>query len=112
MLKKSFALAGTTTLQTLYTVPEGAIASWVMLWVSNTSGSNATIDVTYYNAQTSTTFTFFDDYTVSSKSFFTVGGNYNEFVHMREGDYIKISSTQPCTFVASVLEYDNNVRNL
>lgn len=111
MLKKSFTIEGTPTLQTLYTVPDYATAHWVMLWVSNTSGSNGTIKVTYYNAESSSTISFFDGFTVSAKDFFNVGGEYNEFVFMREGDYIQVSSTQTCTFLISVLEYDNSVNN-
>ena len=83
-----------------------------MLWVSNISGSNATIDVTYYNAASSSTLTLFNDHTVTSKSFFTVGGDYNEFLIMGEGDYIQVSSTQPTTFITSVIEYDNQFKNL
>lgn len=109
MLRKSFVVAGTTSLQTIYTVPDGALSHWVMMWVSNTSGSNATITVTYYNKELNTTFNFFDGYTVSAKNFFDIGGQFNEFVHMSEGDYIQVSSTQPCTFLISLLEYDNIV---
>ena len=112
MIKRSYALTATTSLQTIYTVPEGARTEWTMLWVSNISGSNATIDVTYYNAASSTTITLFDDYTVSSKSFFRVGGNYHEFLIMGEGDYIQVSSTHACTFITSLVEYDNQFKNL
>lgn len=112
MIKRSYALESTTSLQTIYTVPEGARTEWTMLWVSNTSGSNATIDVNYYNNASSTTIKFFDDYTISSKNFFTVGGNYHEFLIMGEGDYIQVSSTHACTFIASVIEYDNQFKNL
>jgi hypothetical protein len=76
------------------------------------SGSNATIDVTYYNAASSSTLLLFDDYTISSKAFFEVGGNFNEFLIMGEGDYIQVSSTHSCTFIVSVVEYDNQFKNL
>ena len=112
MIKKTFALEATTSIQTLYTVPDGARTEWTMLWVSNTSGSNASIDVTYYNAKANATITLFDTYTVTSKNFFTVGGNYHEFLIMGEGDYIQVSSTHACTFIASLIEYDNQFKNL
>jgi hypothetical protein len=112
MIKRSYALTATTSLQTIYTVPEGARTEWTMLWVSNISGSNATIDVTYYNAASSSTLLLFDDYTISSKAFFEVGGNFNEFLIMGEGDYIQVSSTHSCTFITSVIEYDNQFKNL
>jgi hypothetical protein len=50
MIKRSYALTATTSLQTIYTVPEGARTEWTLLWVSNISGSNASVTVTYYNA--------------------------------------------------------------
>ena len=112
MIKRTYALEATTSLQTIYTVPEGARTEWTMLWVSNTSGSNATIDVNYYNNASSTTIKLFDDFAVSSKNFFTVGGNYHEFLIMGEGDYIQVSSTHACTFITSVIEYDNQFKNL
>ena len=112
MIKRTYALGATTSLQTLYTVPDGARTEWTMLWVSNTSGSNGTVDVNYYNNASSTTIKLFDDHPVSSKDFFTVGGNYHEFLIMGQGDYIQVSSTQPCTFIASVIEYDNQFKNL
>ena len=112
MIKRSYALTATTSLQTIYTVPEGERTEWTMMWVSNVSGSNATIDVTYYNASAATTLTLFSGYTVTSKSFFIVGGDYNEFLIMGEGDYIQVSSTHDCTFITSVIEYDNQFKNL
>jgi hypothetical protein len=112
MIKRSYALEATTSLQTLYTVPEGARTEWTMLWVSNTAGTNERIDVTYYNAKADTTLIMFDDFLINSKDFFTVGGNYHEFLIMGEGDYIQVSSTKPCTFIASFIEYDNQFKNL
>lgn len=112
MIKRTYALAATATPTTLYTVPEGARTELVMLWISNTSGSNETIDVNYYNNTSSTTIKILDDYTISSKTFERIGGDYNTFLVMGQGDYIQVSSTQPCTFIASVIEYDNQFKNL
>lgn len=112
MIKRTYAKEGTATLQTLYTVPDGARTELVMLWISNISGSNGTVTVNYYNSASSTTIKILDGYTVSSKTFFRVGGEVNTFLVMGEGDYIQISSTQPCTFIASLIEFDNQFKNL
>jgi hypothetical protein len=112
MIKRTYAKEGTTTFQTLYTVPEGARTELVMLWISNVSGSNGTVSVNYYNAATATTIKILDTYTVSSKTFFRVGGEINTFLIMAENDYIQIKSSQPSTFIASVIEYDNQFKNL
>ena len=110
MIKKSRALSTTATLQTIYTVPNGKQAEWKMLWISNHSGSNGTFDVTYYNKESDTTFTFFDNHVLSAKDFFEVGGQYYEFVVMSEGDYIQVSATQPMTAVVSVIEHNDIIQ--
>ena len=110
MIKKSRALTTTTSLQTIYTVPNGKRAEWKMLWVSNVSGSNGTFDVQYYNAESGQTFTFFDDHTLSAKDFFQVGGEYYEFVTMSEGDYIQVSANHPMTAVVSVVEHNDIIK--
>jgi hypothetical protein len=110
MIKKSRALSTTATLQTIYTVPNGKQAEWKMLWISNHSGSNGSFDVTYYNKESDTTFTFFDTHTLSFKDFFEVGGQYYEFVMMGEGDYIQISATQPMTAIVSVIEHNDIIK--
>ena len=110
MIKKSRALTTTTSLQTIYTVPNGKRAEWKMLCVSNVSGSNGTFDVQYYNAESGQTFTFFDDHTLSAKDFFQVGGEYYEFVTMSEGDYVQVSANHPMTAVVSVIEYNDIIK--
>ena len=110
MIKKSSALTTTTSLQTIYTVPNGKRAEWKMLWLSNVSGSNGTFDVTYYNKANDATFAFFDDHTLSAKDFFQIGGEYYEFVTMREGDYIQISASQAMTAVVSVIEHNDVIQ--
>ena len=110
MIKKSSALTTTTSLQTIYTVPNGKRAEWKMLWLSNVSGSNGTFDVTYYNKANDATFAFFDNHTLSAKDFFQIGGDYYEFVTMREGDYVQISATQPMTAVVSVIEHNDIIQ--
>lgn len=112
MIKRTYALEATATLTPLYTVPEGARTELVMLWISNTSGSNESVTVKYYNNASSTTITILNGYTISSKTFERIGGDYNTFLVMGQEDYIEVSSTQACTFIASVIEYDNQFKNL
>jgi len=110
MIKKSRALTTTTSLQTIYTVPNGKRAEWKMLWCSNVSGSNGTFDVRYYNSESGQTFAFFDDHVLSAKDFFQIGGEFYEFVTMSEGDYVQVSASQPMTAVVSVIEYNDIIK--
>jgi hypothetical protein len=110
MINKSSALSTTATLQTIYTVPNGKRAEWKMLWISNISGSNGNFDVTYYSKENDATLTFFDDHALSAKDFFQIGGQPFEFVCLKEGDYIQISSSQTMTAVVSVVEYNDIIQ--
>jgi ABC-type phosphate transport system substrate-binding protein len=110
MIKKSKALMTTSTLQTIYTVPNGKTAEWKMLWISNHGSNNGHFDVMYYNKESDTTFTFFEDHQLSSKGFFDVGGEYYEFVVMHEGDYIQVSADTGMTAVVSVVEHNDIIK--
>lgn len=98
----------TGTLQTIYTVPDYKEADWVLMYITNTSGSNGTVTVNYYNAETSTTLPVLDGYTISAKDFFNIGGKFNEFIYLKSGDYIQASSTQTMTLLVSVIENNSN----
>jgi hypothetical protein len=74
------------------------------MYLTNTSGSNGTVTVQYYNAAADSTLNIFDGYAISSKEFFQIGGNVNEFILMRAGDQIKASATQTMTILVSVIE--------
>jgi hypothetical protein len=104
MIKKSYGVALTGTIATIYTVPSSKKAEWVLMYLTNTSGSNGTVTVQYYNAAADSTLNIFDGYTISSKEFFQIGGNVNEFILMRAGDQIKASATQTMTILVSVIE--------
>jgi len=110
MIKKSSALTTTTSLQTIYTVPNGKKAEWRMLWISNIHGGNGHFDVTYYNKANDATLTFFDSYILNAKDFFKIGGAEFEFVMMSEGDYIQISADRAMTAVVSVVEYNDVIK--
>lgn len=104
MIKKSFGAALTGTIATIYTVPSSKKSEWVLAYITNTSGSNGTVTVQYYDASADSTLAILDGYTISSKEFFQIGGNVNEFILMRAGDQIKASATHAMTLLISVIE--------
>jgi len=107
--KISAGAALTGTLQTLYTVPDYKDAEWVLLYITNTSGSNGSVTVNYYDASEDATLPILSGFTVTAKEFFTVGGEFNEFIYMKSGDYIEASATQSMTMLISVIENNSNV---
>jgi hypothetical protein len=110
MIKKTFGGALTTTLTDIYEVPAGKKAEWVMLYITNTSGSTATFNVKFYDASAATALTVFDGYSLSSKEFFQIGGDYNEFIFMEEGDKIQASSSAGMAILVSLKEYNDIIK--
>lgn len=110
MIKKTYGGVLSATPQDIYEVPTGKKAHWVLLYVTNTSGSTATFDVDFYDASETTTFPVFDGYSLSSKNFFQIGGEYNEFIHMAEGDKITASASGAMTLLASIIEYNDIIQ--
>ena len=104
MIKKSFGAALTGTPATIYTVPTGKKAEWVLLYIKNTSGSNGTVELDFYDASASATLSILDGYAISSKEFFQIGGPVNAFIMMGEGDSISASASQAMTLLISVIE--------
>lgn len=110
--KKSTGAALTGTLTDIYEVPANKRAEWILVYITNTSGSNGTYTLSYYDASASATLPVLDTYTISSKSFFQIGGQYNEFIMMEAGDKIQASGTQAGTILVSVIEHNATaVRN-
>ena len=103
-IRKSFGGALTGTAQDIYEVPAGKRAQWVLMYVSNTSGSNGNCDVDFYDASETATLPILDGYTVTAKQYFQIGGDYNSFITMEEGDKISASATQSMTILLSVIE--------
>ena len=103
-IKKSFGGALTGTSQTIYEVPAGKRAHWVLMYVSNTSGSNGNCDVDFYDSSATATLPVLDTYTVTAKQYFQIGGDHNSFITMEEGDKISASATQTMTLLLSVIE--------
>lgn len=104
MINKSTGSALTATLADIYTVPNGKRSRWVLMYATNTSGSNGTIDVKYYDSSASATLSVLEDYAISAKDFLQVGGEIHAFIMMEEGDKIQASSTQPMTLLVSFIE--------
>lgn len=110
MIKKSFGLALTSSYQTLYTVPTGKKAEWVLLYVTNTSGSTSSFDVRIWNEANQAYLTMFDSYSLSSREFFKIGGGENEFVMLAEGDKIEAMDGSGMTMLISVIEYNDIIQ--
>lgn len=110
MIKKSVGKILTTTLTDIYTVPSSKKAEWVMLYITNTSGSTQSFNVDYYDASEATTFPIFDAYSLSAKEFFQIGGDYNEFIYMQAGDKIKASATGSMTLLVSLIEHNDVIQ--
>lgn len=110
MIKKTFGGSLLTTNTTLYEVPVGKKAQWVLLYATNTSGSTSNFSVDFYDSSESATLAIFDGYGLSAKEFFKIGGEFNEFVSMKEGDKIigSCSTDNAVTMLVSVIE-ENDV---
>ena len=102
--KRSTGKALTTSLVDIYEVPANKRSEWILVYITNTSGSNGSYTLKYYDASESATLSVLDGYTISAKSFFQIGGQYNEFIMMEAGDKIQASGTQAGTILVSVLE--------
>ena len=104
MINKSAGAALTGTLADVYEVPTGKKARWVLLYITNTSGSNGTVTVNFYDASASSTLPVLSGYTISSKDFLQVGGTIHAFIMMAAGDKITASATQDMTILVSFIE--------
>jgi len=98
----------TTSLQDIYEVPEHKEAHWVLMYIVNTSGSNASATVNFYDASETATLPLLSGYTISSKDFFQIGGQFNEFIYMNTGDKITASATHSMTMLVSIIEHNSN----
>lgn len=110
MIKKTFGLSLTPSYQTLYTVPNGKKAEWVLMYVTNTSGSTSSFSVRYYNAASDTLLTIFNSYSLGANAFFKIGGGEFEFIAMGEGDYIEALDGAGMTMLVSVVEYNDIIK--
>ena len=110
MIKKTFGLPLSASYQTLYEVPAGKKAEWVLLYVTNTSGSTSDFSVRYWNNEASSYLTIFDDYSLSANEFFKIGGGDNEFIALKEGDKIEALDGNGMTALVSIIEYNDIIQ--
>ena len=112
MIKKTFGSSLLTTDTTLYEVPAGKKAQWVLVYATNTSGSTTSFSVDVYDSSEAATLTVFDGYSLSSKEFFKIGGEFNEFIAMYEGDKIVASSgtNNAVTMLVSIIEENDIIQ--
>ena len=110
MIKKTFGAPLQTTDTTLYEVPNSKKAQWVLLYATNTAGSTSNFTVGFYDSSESATLDVFDGYSLSSKEFLKIGGEFNEFIAMYAGDKIVAScdTNNAITMLVSVIE-ENDV---
>ena len=101
-------LANTKT--TYYTVPAGKKTSWLMTWVCNTSNSGANVSIYYYDATNAVEVPIFNAFTINSKTYLDIGGQYNEFVQMYEGDEIRALCTRSSTAIFSLTEESDIIK--
>ena len=110
--KRSVGAVLATSLTDIYEVPANKRAEWVLVYITNTSGSNETFNLTYYKASTATALAILDGKTLSAKDVFQIGGPYNEFIMMEAGDKIQASASASATILVSVIEQNATaVRN-
>jgi hypothetical protein len=110
MIKKTFGAALTTSYQTIYEVPIGKKTEWVLLYVTNTSGSTSGFSVRMWNEEAQAYMTVFDDYSLSSNEFFKIGGSENEFIMLKEGDRVEALDGAGMTLLMSVIEYNDRIK--
>ena len=110
MIKKSFGGVLTTSYTTIYEVPQGKKAEWVLLYVVNDSGSTSGFSVRMYNAQSDANIQIFDDKSLSDGEFFKIGGGTNEFIMLAEGDKVEALDGGGMTLLMSVIESNNIIQ--
>ena len=95
----------------VYEVPRNKTAEMVMLWITNTAGTNKTIEVSFYNAATDTTLVFLDGFVVNTNEFTQIGGEANTFVMLDEGDKLMAKGEANSDFkvIASLIENNKTV---
>lgn len=112
MIKKSFGASLQTTDTTLYTVPTGKKAEWVLIYATDTTGSTTDFDMDYYDSSSSTTLKILDGYSLSANDFFKIGGEPNAFIMMAEGDKIigRCKANNDVTVLVSIIEYNDLIQ--
>ena len=80
--------AGTETV--VYTVPDGYIAVWDLMYLHNSGGSTKTITVDWYDASENSHISVLSSYSMGSKAYFQFSGAGSGVV-MEAGDEIHMT---------------------
>ena len=81
--------AGTTT--TIYTVPEGYTALWILSYTINNTASAKTLDIIWHDASTATNIHVSTALPVSAKNYVRVADT-GTGVQLEEGDYLTFTA--------------------
>ncbi len=84
------------TLTTVYTVPTGYYAKFIVMYIHNTGGSTKHITVQWYDATTATSLDILTAYDFSSKEYLQFDGN--AYIVFEEGDKLQITTQSASTF--------------
>tara|TARA_S200002703_G_scaffold148203_1_gene144691 strand:+ start:270 stop:602 length:333 start_codon:yes stop_codon:yes gene_type:complete len=106
--KRSLGKSLTSSLVDIYEVPDHRLAEWVLVFITNTSGSNGNYTLTYYDDSESASLPILDGFQISSKEYLQIGGEAQTFIMMEEGDKIQASGTQAGTILVSIIEHNTN----
>lgn len=112
MIKKSFGASLQTTDTTLYTVPDGKKAEWVLIYATDVGGSTTSFSVDLYDSSADATLAVLNGYALGSNDFFKLGGEPNAFTMLAEGDQIKgrCATNDAVTLLISVIEYNDIIK--
>jgi hypothetical protein len=84
------------TLTTVYTVPTGYYAKFIVMYIHNTGGSTKNITVVWNDASTATSYDILTEYSFTSKQYLEFNGV--AYIVMEEGDKIQITTEAGSTF--------------
>lgn len=98
--------AGSST--TLYTVPTGYRALWVLYYVHNTGSNTKTFTLQWYDSSANATYDILNGDSFTAKETLQVSGSY---IVLEEGDQVKVTPEASSTFtVILTLELMGNQR--
>ena len=84
------------TLTTVYTVPTGYYAKFIVMYVHNTGASTKHITVQWYDASLAATYDILTTYNFTSKQYLQFDGA--AYIVLEEGDRIQITTEAASTF--------------
>lgn len=110
MIKKTFANTAATVWETIYEVPNSKKADWVLLYAVNEANSTEDFSLRVYKASADTTLPIFVNKPLASNEFFKIGGGYNEFIALQNGDKIESLTSGDTTILVSLIEYNDIIQ--